>query len=182
MGLPAPFLLRSPLAASRFGLSTAPHDSTTMLKPAVQVQQQDGVLLAEFWDCLRLDPAPIQDLRREFEGHIRSGGRPDLVVDLNGVAFAGSAALGGFLSLRKLSHPAGGRVVFCNVDPNVMEVFRVSQIARLFAFTADVPGALAKVAEPPGSSSSGEIPVLDRSVPSASPRPSPGLLRRRKPS
>jgi len=65
-------------------------------------------------------------------------------------SFAGSASLGGFLTLRKLSLPKGGRIVFCNVDPNVNEVFRVSQIASLFAFVADVPAALALLAEPAG--------------------------------
>jgi anti-anti-sigma factor len=151
-----------------------------MLKPMVKVRQQDGVLVAEFWDCLRLDPAPVQDLRKLFDDHVRGGGRPDLVIDLNGVTFAGSASLGGFLALRKLSHPAGGRIVFCNVDPNVKEVFRVSQIARLFAFADDLPGALARVDEPPGASSD-EIPTFGSPATPAAPRPSPGLLRRRKP-
>ena len=154
-----------------------------MLKPMVRVRTQDGVLLAEFWDCLRLDPAPVGDLRKHLEHHIRGRGRPDLVVDLNGVAYAGSAALGGFLSLRKVTQPMGGRVIFCNVDPTVMEVFRVSQLSRLFAFVQDVPAALARMAEPPGSSSSGEIPAVGTSPAApAVPRPSPGLLRRRKPN
>jgi len=154
-----------------------------MLKPMVQVRPQDGVLVAEFWDCLRLDPAPVQDLRKHFEAHIRGGGRPDLVVDLNGVTFAGSAALGGFLTLRKHSQPKGGRIVFCNVDATVREVFRVSQIAPLFAFVADVPAAFALLAEPAGSSSSTEIPAFGGPAHTpAPPRPTPGLLRRRKPS
>ena len=27
-----------------------------MLKPSVQIHNMDGVFVAEFWDCLRLDP------------------------------------------------------------------------------------------------------------------------------
>jgi len=119
-----------------------------MLKPRVQVRDEGGVLVAEFWDCLRLDPAPIQELRKQFETHLRSKGRPDLVVDLSGVGFAGSAALGGFLALNKLARQGEGRMVFCNVDPTVFEVFRVSKLVPLFTFEADVASALALLASP----------------------------------
>lgn len=110
-----------------------------MLKPTVQVHDVDGVLVAEFWDCLRLDPAPVQDLRKEFDAHRQRHGRPELVVDLSGVGFAGSAALGGFLALRR----QGARLIFCNVDPTVREVFRVSKLEPLFGFEADRAAALA---------------------------------------
>jgi anti-anti-sigma factor len=120
-----------------------------MLKPRVQVRTEGGVLIAEFWDCLRLDPAPVSDLRKEFDVHLRAQGRPEVVVDLNGVVFAGSAALGGFLALNRLARQKGGHVVFCRVDPNVYEVFRVSKLVPLFIFEADVPAALVAVDRPP---------------------------------
>lgn len=116
-----------------------------MLKPSVQVRSEGGVLVAEFWDCLRLDPVPVQELRKQFENHLRSQGRPDLVVDLNGVGYAGSAALGGFLALHRLARQWGGQMVFCNVDPTVFEVFRVSKLDPLFTFEANVAAALALV-------------------------------------
>jgi anti-anti-sigma factor len=120
-----------------------------MLKPRVQLRTEGGVLIAEFWDCLRLDPAPVSDLRKEFDAHLRVQGRPEVVVDLNGVVFAGSAALGGFLSLNRLARQRGGRIVFCHVDPNVFEVFRVSKLVPLFMFEPDVPAALAALNSPP---------------------------------
>jgi anti-anti-sigma factor len=113
--------------------------SSGMLKPSVQVREEDGVLTAEFWDCLRLDPAPVTDLRKAFEDFRKRTGRAELVVDLNGVAFAGSAALGGFLAMRR----SEARLIFCNVDPNVREVFRVSKLDPLFHFALDKPAALA---------------------------------------
>jgi len=108
-----------------------------MLKPAVQTHNIDGILVAEFWDCLRLDPAPVLRLRDEYETHARKAGRPDLVIDLAGVGFAGSAALGNFVALHRLVRPKGGRIVFCNVDPTVAEVFRASKLESLFEFVTD---------------------------------------------
>src|SRR6185312_15147995 len=70
-----------------------------MFKPSVQIHNVDGLLVAEFWDCLRLDPAPVQELRDRYEAHVKAGGRPEIVIDLEGVSFSGSAALGNFVAL-----------------------------------------------------------------------------------
>jgi anti-anti-sigma factor len=119
-----------------------------MLKPSVQVGVENGVFVAEFWDCLRLDPAPVQTLRAQFDEHLRRGGRADLVVDLLGVGFAGSAALGGFVALQRVARQKGGRMVFANVDPTVQEVFRVSKLEGLFTFAPDRAAALTALAVP----------------------------------
>ena len=148
-----------------------------MLKPMVEVRNEGGILFAEFWDCLRLDPAPVRDLKAHLEQHIRSHGRPDLVVDLNGVSYAGSASLGGFIVLHRLTVQHGGRVVFCNVDDNVFEVFNVSKLTPLFVFTKDRAAALACLTTP------ADFPATPPSAPAAGP-PKPrsdGPLRRSRP-
>ena len=114
-----------------------------MLKPTVQVHHDTHALVAEFWDCFRLDPAPVKDLRTRYEEHVRAKGRPNLVVDLLGVGFAGSAALGLFVTLQRLVRQNGGHVIFCNVDPTVTEVFRISKLASMFEFVADRAAGLA---------------------------------------
>jgi anti-anti-sigma factor len=113
-----------------------------MLKPSLETRNLDGILVAEFWECFRLDFAPVQELRTRFESHVKSGGRPQVVVDLSGVGFAGSAALGNFVALQRAARQNGGRIVFCNVDPTVSEVFRASKLDSLFEFAADRPAAL----------------------------------------
>jgi anti-anti-sigma factor len=159
-----------------------------MLKPMVEVKDEGGILVAEFWDCLRLDPNPVRDLRQHYETHVRSKGKPDLVVDLNGVVFAGSAALGGFLALNRLARQHGGRVVFCNVDENVHEVFRISKLTPMFVFVEDRAAALVFLAkpteeQPPATNGRGAVNGLPGSTPPAS-SPSPprgdGPLRRPK--
>jgi anti-anti-sigma factor len=156
-----------------------------MLKPTVQIRDEGGVLTAEFWDCLRLDPAPVQELRKQYESHLRRGGRADLVVDLNGVGFAGSAALGGFLAIHRQARQKGGRLIFCNVDPTVLEVFKVSKIEPLFTFVADKPAALAQAqsgATAEGATAAGPAPdAPPRPAPSAGGGASPLRGRRRKP-
>lgn len=160
-----------------------------MLKPMVEVRNEGGILVAEFWDCLRLDPAPVRDLRQHYESHIRAKGKPDLVVDLNGVVFAGSAALGGFLALQRQARQQGGRVVFCEVDENVQEVFRISKLTPMFTFVDNRASALAFLTRPPEDSSApaGGDPNVSPST-SSPPNPAPtqprpaGPLRRNRQS
>ena len=149
-----------------------------MLKPSVQIHNMDGILVAEFWDCLRLDPAPVQELRKHYEAHVQKQGRPELVVDLSGVGFAGSAALGNFVALHRLVRQHGGRIVFCNVDPTVSEVFRASKLESLFGFESDRDAALHAIHEPP-SSEPGEKDAPRPERRSSGPVPGLSRLRRR---
>ena len=105
-------------------------------------------MVGEFWDCLRLDSSAVQSLRTKYEEHIRAGGWPVLVVDLLGVAFAGSASLGHFVALHRVARQKNGRLIFCNVDPTVFEVFRVSKLESLFGFVSDREAALAQAELP----------------------------------
>jgi anti-anti-sigma factor len=155
-----------------------------MLNPTVQVHPEEHALVAEFWDCLRLDPAPIRDLRTKCEAHLRAGGRPMLVVDLLGVSFAGSAALGLFVTLQKWIRQNGGQIIFCRVDPTIREVFRISRLDSMFQFVDDRPAALALAARLDGE---GPKPAAAAPEPIAAPpsRPAPprnpgsgNLLRR----
>ncbi len=151
-----------------------------MLKPSVQVHNVDGIIVAEFWDCLRLDPAPVQDLRKHYETHVQGRGRPEVVVDLSGVGFAGSAALGNFVALHRLVRQNGGRIVFCDVDPTVAEVFRASKLETLFEFVPDRAAALRAVIDHPGADKADRKPLENApGRPQNPPRTGFSRLRRR---
>ena len=129
-----------------------------MLRPTVQVGDRDDHQVAEFWDCLRLDPAPVQELCKVYEARLGAGWRPDLIVDFLGVDFAGSAALGGFIRLQKLCRQHGGRLVLCNLGPTVFEVFRLTKLVPLFTFVADRPAAEALLRAGPGAGAGPRTP------------------------
>jgi len=112
-----------------------------VLKPSVELREEPGVLVAEFWDCLRMDPKPVVDLRIQYSQVSASSGLKNLIIDLNGVEFSGSASLSGFLALSRTVKQNGGRMVFCNVDINVKEVFQVSKLDAMFVFSEDKDSA-----------------------------------------
>jgi anti-anti-sigma factor len=152
------------------------------LRPSVQTHLVDGHLVAEFWDCLRLDPAPVQALQGLYDTHLRGGGKADLVIDLNGVTFAGSSALGGFLKLQRVASKNDGRVAFCHVDPNVMDVFHMSNLENYFLFLNTRDEALNYFATPQGATATEGTPAAVRPRPASSEgaRGGPLSARRKK--
>jgi anti-anti-sigma factor len=119
----------------------SPKEIKDVLKPSVELREEPGVLVAEFWDCLRMDPKPVVDLRIQYSQVSASSGLKNLIIDLNGVEFSGSASLSGFLALSRIVKQTGGRMVFCNVDINVKEVFQVSKLDAMFVFSEDKDSA-----------------------------------------
>jgi anti-anti-sigma factor len=157
-----------------------------MLKPSLETHNVDGILVAEFWECYRLDPAPVQDLRAAYEAHLKNRGRPDVVVDLSGVGFAGSAALGNFVAIHRLSRQRGGRLILCNVDPTVREVLRASKLDALFEFAGDRADAILRVSQGTaaggaGQAAAGQAVSAPEKPPLAARPPVQAPLRRRTP-
>jgi anti-anti-sigma factor len=156
-----------------------------MLKPSLETHNVDGILVAEFWDCLRLDPAPVQDLRAAYDAHLKNRGRPELVVDLSGVGFAGSAALGNFVAIHRVARQRGGRLILCNVDPTVREVLRASKLDVLFEFAGDRALALLSARRPATPPGDGEAAAPQADSPQEKPplaaRPRVAPLKRRTP-
>ena len=110
-----------------------------------------------------------------------------MVIDLSGVGFAGSAALGNFVALApRWRGRTAGRLIFCNVEPTVSEVFRASKLEPLFEFVADRAAALEAIARGPAPAPA-EGNLTDAGAPPAQARPPQGglaganRLRRRKP-
>jgi anti-anti-sigma factor len=154
-----------------------------MLKPSIETHNVNGILVAEFWESLRLDPAPVQDLRGHYDAHLKNHGTADVVIDLSGVGFAGSAALGNFVALQRQVRGKGGRIIFCNVDPTVTEVFRASKLDSLFEFVADRDAAVKAITERlPTTPANGKGTAGEAAPAPSSPgagRASSGPLRRR---
>lgn len=117
-----------------------------MSESRAQIREMCGAVIVEFLDSARLDPAPVRQLRLDLQSLQSRADHANVIVDLKGVGFAGSATLGGLVAIQRDCGTLGGRVVLCNVDPTVREVFRVTRLETLFHFVPDTTSALAAVA------------------------------------
>jgi anti-anti-sigma factor len=71
-----------------------------------------------------------------------AGDQPRLwLLDLEALPFTSSAGLRVFLTYTKKIKTAGGRLVFCSVQPAVAEVFEVSGFTQILGIAPDAAAA-----------------------------------------
>ena len=86
---------------------------------------------------LDLHGAPV------LEAHLgRTFGRREVIVDLLGVSFLDSAALGVLVDTMKRLRAEGGRLVLVTDDPRTLRVFRVTGLDRVFPLEPSLASAI----------------------------------------
>ena len=69
------------------------------------------------------------------------------VLDLTGLAYMGSSALGLMVNIRQKVKQAGGKLALCGLSPRLMQIFRTCCLERLFTIKsvrADAVRAIAR--------------------------------------
>ena len=94
-------------------------------------------------EMTRLDAAAANALKARVLPLAESG-QDGLVVDLRSVEFIDSSGLGVLVSmLKKLG--TRGRLVMCNLQPNVANTFKLSRMDRVFTIRPSVDEAFASL-------------------------------------
>jgi anti-sigma B factor antagonist len=91
-----------------------------------------------------LDMATAPELRQGLQRLIDAGDR-QVVVDMAGVNFMDSSALGALVVTFKALRDVGGRLSLAAVQPAVHSVLRITSVDRVIDLYADVPAAEAAV-------------------------------------
>ena len=110
-----------------------------MAKIDVQANQTPNGLVAKLIGDAGVDQ--IDELDREL--HLLTVLQPKLVVlDLTGVPFISSMAIGSLLRFRNEVAQNGGRVAICGLQKSVAESFRLANLGKVFTIHATVDEAL----------------------------------------
>jgi anti-sigma B factor antagonist len=110
----------------------------------LEVEDVGGVTVATFTDRKILDEQNIQVMGDQLFRLVDEKGRKDLVLNFANVEFMSSAALGKLMTLRKKVQEAGGKLVLCNIDPRIYEVFTITKLDKLLTICGDEQEALQK--------------------------------------
>src|SRR6266404_2715255 len=94
----------------------------------VQVSTERGVLVLTFVDKELRDEQQCNAIRQEFHDAVTSTGAKKIVVDFHNVTFTCSVAFRPLLSLRRLVHDTGARLVLCGLSELVAEVFQATRL------------------------------------------------------
>jgi len=111
----------------------------------LEVEDNGDVTIVNFIDKKILDEQNIQKIGEDLFSLVDEMGRRRIVLNFRNVDYLSSAALGKFITLNKKVHGAGGKLVLCNIDPNIYEVFEITKLNKLFNIQKDEHAALQAV-------------------------------------
>ena len=92
----------------------------------------------------RLDASVTQEFKQYMAGRVQAGHR-QIALDLGEVDFIDSSGLGGVISLLKAVGESGNVAIF-GARSNVMTLFRLTRMDRIFPMMAGVEDALSVLA------------------------------------
>lgn len=109
---------------------------------AVKIQVLQDVAIVAFVDSKIVDSQRIEMIGSELQGAIPQAIHKKMLLDFDGVAFMSSAMLTKLVLLHKACKTKGIDLKLCSITPNVMEVFKITKLNKLFDIQSTLEKAL----------------------------------------
>ncbi|CAN5416957.1 STAS domain-containing protein [soil metagenome] len=103
----------------------------------LEVEEIGDVTVVSFTDKKILDEQNIQVIGEQLFSLIDELGRKKILLNFGNVEYMSSAALGKLITMNKKVQGAGGKLVLCNIDANIREVFEITRLDKLFVIKGD---------------------------------------------
>ena len=111
---------------------------------ALTVQKDGDITVAGFDNDRILDEMLIQNLGDELIGLTQSDDVQKLLLSFENVEFMSSAMIGKLVLVNKKCGAASKPLRFCCINDNLMEVFRLTNLDKVFKIDSDMAAAVAK--------------------------------------
>ena len=108
----------------------------------LEVEDVGDVTVVSFVDRKILDEQNIQVIGEQLFKLVDDDGRRKLLLNFGNVEYLSSAALGKLITLNKKVQSAGGRLILCNIDPQIFEVFEITKLDKFFNIQKEEQTAL----------------------------------------
>jgi anti-anti-sigma factor len=108
----------------------------------LRVEGTGDVAVIHFRDRWLKDFDQLEELGKELYQMVECEAPPKLALDFSGIEFLSSSALGKFISLHGKLRSRGGAMKLCNLQPQILDVFLICRLDRLFDIKKDLPEAL----------------------------------------
>lgn len=109
----------------------------------IDVSKAGDVTIVRFVDRRVLDEVGIQEIGQELLELVERPDARHLLLNFGNVDFISSATLGKLLVLDRTIKAHEGRLKLSNIRPEIMEVFRVTRLDRVFDIRDEEAEALA---------------------------------------
>ena len=108
----------------------------------LEVEQIGDVTVVNFIDRKILDEQNIQIIGEQLFSLVDEDACRKLLLNFGNVEFLSSAALGKLITLNKKLQTAKGRLILCNIDPQIHEVFEITKLDKFFKIQKEEQTAL----------------------------------------
>ncbi|MFN4261888.1 MAG: STAS domain-containing protein [Gemmataceae bacterium] len=108
----------------------------------LEVEDIGDVTVVSFTDRKILDEQNIQQIGEQLFSLVDEAGRRKILLNFGNVEYLSSAALGKLITLNKKLQVTGGRLILCNIDPQIYEVFEITKLNKLFNIQKEEQSAL----------------------------------------
>ena len=108
----------------------------------LEVEDIGDVTVVNFVDRKILDEQNIQVIGEQLFSLVDESGRRKVLLNFHNVEYLSSAALGKLITLNKKLQAAGGRLILCNIDPQIYEVFEITKLDKFFNIQKEEQAAL----------------------------------------
>ncbi|MEM9827072.1 MAG: STAS domain-containing protein [Planctomycetota bacterium] len=117
--------------------------SAILFMSAITTQTNGEVLVVGFTDSKILESRRIEQIGKDLQDSVKEAVNKKLLLNFRGVSFMSSAMITKLVMLNKLCKAQGIALKFCEVSPNVMEVFKITKLNKLFDIQGGEEKALA---------------------------------------
>jgi anti-sigma B factor antagonist len=108
----------------------------------LEVEDIGDVTVVNFVDRKILDEQNIQVIGEQLFSLVEEVGRRKLLLNFGNVEYLSSAALGKLITLNKKLQSHSGRLILCNIAPQIYEVFEITKLDKFFKIQKDEQAAL----------------------------------------
>jgi anti-sigma B factor antagonist len=141
MAVPKRFLIFSRFSLPE-SLARRPFMSTQPKRRRLEVEDCGEITVVNFIDKKILDEQNIQKIGEDLFSLVDELNRKKILLNFGNVEYLSSAALGKFITLNKKVQTAGGKLVMCNINDDIFEVFEITKLNKLFNIQKDEQTAL----------------------------------------
>jgi anti-sigma B factor antagonist len=110
----------------------------------IDVREVEGVKVIKFLDRQLFDERTVREVAEQIAAALPSDGTPiRLVLDFNDVALISSSLLSKLILLQRKIDTTRGKLRLCEMSGTLQQVFRTSNLDRLFTIDRDLRASLA---------------------------------------
>ena len=108
----------------------------------LELEEIGDVTVVSFVDRKILDEQNIQIIGDQLFNLVEEQGKRKILLNFGNVEYLSSAALGKLITLNKKVQAAKGRLILCNIDPQIYEVFEITRLDKFFNIEKEEQKAL----------------------------------------